>query len=351
MIVAALLLSCLGIVTLYSSSPTQAIQQTIFCVVGSLLYLGLRSLNYKSLGPLVKISYLVCLALLVIVFILGFETRGSIRWIPLGLFNLQPSELAKPVMILTLAYFWSRHLPTWLNILKSLVILAPYFILIFRQPDLGTALTVGFIWLSILIAAHLSWQKLTSIVLLGTILTPVTWFFMQAYQRQRILSFLFPQKDPLGIGFHVIQSMIAVGSGQLMGRGLGRGTQSRLQFLPEFRTDFIFAFIAEELGFMGSMIVLVIYAILIFILVRLIFQARDLLAELMVTGVLGMLFFQIVVNIGMNTGIMPVTGITLPFLSYGGSSMLSTFMAIGLAASVARFGLNKAKENTFDLLG
>lgn len=350
MIIAAWLLSALGILALYSSSQTLAFQQIIFCVIGTVLFFLVSRLNYGSLGSFVKLAYVIGLILLVIVFILGFETRGSVRWIPIGPFNLQPSELAKPILIVALAYFWSNRSVTWRNIAKSLAILAPYFILIFRQPDLGTALTVSSIWFAILIAANVSWRKLAIMATTGGILAPIGWLFLQSYQKQRIFAFLFPQQDPLGIGFHVIQSTIAVGSGELFGRGLGRGTQSRLQFLPEFQTDFIFAFIAEELGFIGSMVLLLFYGMLIGGLLRTMFNCRDRLGEMMIMGIIGMFAFQTTINIGMNIGIMPVTGITLPFVSYGGSSMLISFICLGLVASIARFGQKKRSDNRFELL-
>lgn len=292
---------------------------------------------------------MIIVALLVFTFILGFETRGSIRWITLGSFNFQPSEFAKPILILTLAYFWSKHSTTWINILKSLGLLMPIAFLVFRQPDLGTTLTIVFIWFSLLIAANISLVKALTLGFFSLVLTPLIWLNLQEYQKQRIFSFLTPTSDPQGIGFHVIQSMIAVGSGQFFGRGLGRGTQSRLQFLPEFRTDFIFAFIAEELGFIGSLIVLSLYIILFILLFRILSNVKGRFGELIVIGVFAMVFFQIVVNIGMNTGILPITGITLPLLSYGGSSIVSILISLGLIASVAKFGLKKNEVLRFEL--
>jgi rod shape determining protein RodA len=237
-----------------------AIQQALYGVAGLISYFFLRRFDYRSITPLLKYMYGLIILLLIITLIIGFESRGSVRWIPLGLFNFQPSEFAKIVIILCLSHFWTTHMPTWKNIGKSLIILAPMALLIFRQPDLGTMLTVVFIWLVLLLASHISMWKVSFLGLFGLIGIPTTWLFLHDYQKQRIYSFMSPSADPQGIGFHVIQSMIAVGSGQLMGRGLGRGTQSRLQFLPEFRTDFIFAFIAEELGLIGSLLVIVLYS-------------------------------------------------------------------------------------------
>src|SRR5579884_3506513 len=270
MIIPAILTTILGVVVIYSSSPTLAIQQAIFALLGFGLFYFLRSLNYRYLTNLIKPAYFVTLALLVIVFLLGAETRGSVRWIPLGVFNLQPSEFAKPVLILALAYFWSKNYPSWANIAKSLGIVAPIALLIFKQPDLGTTITIIFIWIVMFLSSNVSWLKIAVITLIGGLVTPLGWFFLKSYQKERFMSFLSPSTDPQGIGYNVIQSTIAVGSGELSGRGLGHGTQSRLQFLPEFRTDFIFASIAEELGLLGTLIVLTLYLAMFYLLFRII---------------------------------------------------------------------------------
>lgn len=350
MLITALLLLTLGITVIYSSSPVLAYQQLLFAAIGLAFYFLIRSFDYRSLTGLIKVSYIVTLVLLVITFVLGIETRGSVRWIPLGPFNFQPSEFAKPVLILALAAFWSKNLPSWKNIVKSFLILLPIAFLIFRQPDLGTTLTVVFIWVTTLICSQISIFKLLSLGFGGLLLIPSLWFFLEGYQKQRVFSFLSPTQDPQGIGFQVIQSMIAVGSGQLTGRGLGRGTQSRLQFLPEFRTDFIFAFIAEELGFLGSLIVITLYGILFYFCFKVLNRTGDRFGELIVSGVIGMLFFQIVINIGMNIGVLPITGITLPLLSYGGSSVVTTILSLGLVASVNRYGIKRQDITSVDTL-
>lgn len=341
MIIPILLLISFSVTVIYSSSPPQAIQQAIYAVAGVILYFFISRFDYRSITPLLKYLYGFIFILLIITLIIGFESRGSVRWIPLGFFNFQPSEFAKIAMILSLAYFWSYHLPSWKNIFKSLLILAPMAVLIFRQPDLGTMLTVLFIWITLLLASHISLIKLGFLSFVGLLSIPTTWMILHDYQKQRIFSFLSPTADPQGIGFHVIQSMIAVGSGQFWGRGLGRGTQSRLQFLPEFRTDFIFAFIAEELGLVGSLLVILFYSAIFYLMFKLLNKTGDRFGELIIIGVFGMMFFQITVNIGMNIGVLPITGITLPFLSYGGSSMITTLLSFGLVASVARFGVKK----------
>lgn len=330
------LLLFLGILVIYSSSPGLAIQQAIVALVGLAIFWGLSLIDFNSIKPYFLYFYIFTLILLAVVFILGMETRGSVRWISLGIFQLQPSEFAKPALILFLAKFWSLNQTTWKNIFKSLAIIFLAVGLIFKQPDLGTALTVMTIWLVMLVGTNISVVKLLTMGVLSITSMPFAWVLLKDYQKERILSFLTPGHDPLGTGYNVIQSMIAVGSGQFFGRGLGRGTQSRLQFLPEFRTDFIFASITEELGFIAFFLVLFLYGVLLYKAFKII-SYSDRFGGLLVFGVLGMLFFQIVVNIGMNIGIIPVTGITLPLLSYGGSSLLSTLISLSFVASVARF--------------
>lgn len=332
----SLLLVSIGILVIYSSSPELAIQQFIYTVVGLFCFLFLSQLDLHSIRKLVNPLYIFTISLLVVVLVLDIETRGSVRWIPLGFFNVQPSEFAKPVLILLLAFFWSRHTADWRNIFKSLLWIAPIFLLIFRQPDLGSALTIAAIWVGMLLGSRISIKKILILVLISVFVLPTSWLFLKDYQKQRILGFLTPESDPLGRGYNLIQSTIAVGSGQLLGRGLGRGTQSRLQFLPEFRTDFIFASIAEELGFLGCLIILGLYLYLLIFCLRLASQTSDNFNFLVIVGVFSMLLFQIFINIGMNLGVVPITGITLPLISYGGSSLIVTFICLGLVSSIAK---------------
>lgn len=340
-----ILLLSLGILVIYSSDPRLAMQQSIFALVGLTIYWFLSLVDFESYNNYAKYLYIGVLALLLVVFVVGIETRGSLRWIQIGGINLQPSEFAKPILILFLAKFWSSSRVSWLNILKSFLMIVPLLGLVFKQPDLGTALTLLMIWLVMLVGANISVVKLAVMGFVSLILMPIVWIFLQDYQRLRVLSFISPFNDPLGSGYNIIQSTIAVGSGQITGRGLGRGTQSRLQFLPEYRTDFIFASIAEELGFLVSVVVIGLYGLIIGRSLKIIQDTQSRFGSLLIFGSLGMLFFQIVVNIGMNIGVVPITGITLPLLSYGGSSIVATLMSLGLVASVARFGRKKEIED------
>lgn len=325
-----------GVLVIYSSSPELAFQQCIFTLIGIVFFLLISQLDLYSMKNLISPLYFFTIILLLAVFILGVETRGSIRWIPLGIFNIQPSEFAKPVLILILAKFWAEKLPGWVNIFKSMLLTLPLFLLIFRQPDLGSAMTISAIWLGIFVASGVTFKKFIILLLIFLSTIPIGWLFLQDYQRQRIFGFLDPGGDPLGRGYNVIQSTIAVGSGELFGRGLGRGTQSRLQFLPEFRTDFIFASIAEEMGFLGSLIILSLYLYMLIYFMNIGQRGISPFNFLLISGVFSMVLFQVFVNIGMNIGLLPITGITLPLISYGGSSLIATLISLGMAASVVR---------------
>lgn len=334
---ASLLLLSLSILTIYSSSRDLSIQQITFAFIGLGLFFFVSKFDYRAIKSITTPLYILIIILLIFVFILGIETRGSIRWIPLGFINIQPSEFAKPIIVLLLARFWERNLTSWRNIFLSLIWISPAVLLIFKQPDLGTTLTIGASWLGVLFAARVSLKKVTPMILILLLVIPLGWGFLKDYQKDRIVSFISPASDPLGVGYNLIQSTIAVGSGQIFGRGLGQGTQSRLQFLPEYRTDFIFASISEELGFLGSILIVVIYLYLIVYCLKVAEKSSDLLGFLICFGVTSVLLFQIIVNIGMNIGLFPITGITLPLLSYGGSSVVTTLILLGLVSSVARF--------------
>lgn len=335
--ISSLLLLSIGILVIYSSSPQLAFQQLIVGAFSVILFLLVSQFDIRILKNYIYLFYIFILILLVGVLILGVETRGSIRWIPLGPFNIQPSEFAKLILVLFLADFWSRNSPTYKNIFKSILFSLPLLFLVFQQPDLGSTLTLIAIWLGVFVVSGVSFKKILIVTILGIILIPLVWFSLQDYQKERVFGFLAPESDPLDRGYNLIQSTIAVGSGEFLGRGLGRGTQSRLQFLPEFRTDFIFASIAEELGFIGSMIILILYIFLIISCLILSRGAADIFGYLVVFGVVSMLLFQTTVNIGMNIGLLPITGITLPLISYGGSSLISTFLSLGFVSSVYKF--------------
>lgn len=332
-ILSSLLLISIGILVIYSSSHELALQQLIFALLGIAVFLVISKLDLQSFYHLIKPLYFLTVLLLMAVLMLGFETRGTLRWISFGIFNIQPSEIAKPILILFLAKFWSEQLPSWLNILKSFFWMVPLFLLVFKQPDLGSSLTILAIWTGMLLAAKISFKKILVLFLIFAMIIPVSWMFLQDYQKERIVGFFSPESDPLGKGYNLIQSRVAVGSGEILGRGLGRGTQSRLQFLPEFRTDFIFASIAEELGFVGAVLILSLYLFLLLYSLKSSLRTRNSFSFFVILGVVTMFVFQVFVNIGMNVGLLPITGITLPLISYGGSSLITTLVALGMLTS------------------
>lgn len=347
LILSSIFLLSFGILTILSSSKDLALQQLIFAIFGILFFLIISNFDYKVIRGLIFPLYIIIILLLVLVSILGVETRGSIRWIPLGWVNIQPSEFAKPVLILLLADFWTKNAPAWKNIFKSILLLALPLFLIFRQPDLGTTLSLLALWIGIFAVISVSLKKVLVILIVALLTIPLAWFVLHDYQKQRITSFLSPGNDPLGMGYNIIQSTIAVGSGQLMGRGLGSGTQSRLQFLPEYNTDFIFASISEELGLLGAVTILIIYLFMIGYCLRITYLPVETFGSYIIFGVVSVLLFQIVVNIGMNIGLVPITGITLPLISYGGSSLVATMIMLGLVASVAKYNMNRFDDVQF----
>lgn len=313
-----------------------AIRQSVFALAGLGIFWLVAKSDIEIWRSLAWWFYLISVLLLVVVFVYGLEVRGSLRWIDLGFIRLQPSELVKISTIMLLAHFFSSHNMKHLKniFISGLIALTPT-ILIFFQPDLGSALILAAIWLSMVAATEVpkKYFILGGAILVGSL--PLIYGLLQSYQKERLLTFFNPGLYPLGAGYNVIQSTIAVGSGGVWGRGYGRGTQSHLNFLPENHTDFIFATLAEELGLVGSALLLALFGVIIW---RLLIGSLKLpkFEAYVVIGFLALIFFQAAVNIGMNIGLAPVTGITLPFVSYGGSSLLTLLFGLGLVQSAQR---------------
>lgn len=342
-----IVLQLFSFIVLRSVMPEE-VNKHLLISLSTLGAFGLVSqIDYRTFIPLSKIFYLISILLLAITILLGEPTRGSTRWITLGSLTFQPSELIKPLLIITFADFAHK---LKLNKIKHfliylLLILIPIS-LIFIQPDLGSALVLLFIGMLIAFAGGASYRFFLAIFSISIIFFPIMFNLLKSYQQDRIRIFFDPFSDPLGSGYSVIQSMIAVGAGKVFGRGLGHGTQSQLRFLPERHSDFIFASLAEELGFIGVILVLVSYAVLLDRLIKTAHQSQDVVGSILVIGVFSMLFFQVIVNIGMNIGILPVTGITLPLISSGGSSLLTVMISLGLVQSVSR---RKKKLETIEI--
>ncbi|HCP08988.1 MAG TPA: rod shape-determining protein RodA [Candidatus Moranbacteria bacterium] len=294
-------------------------------------------LDYRVLNTFSTRFYFGGIFILAAVLIFGTTMRGATAWIKFGSFHFEPVEMVKVVMIIFLASFLSKkkaELSMLLRIVASIVLVFIPVLLIMKQPDFGSASIIVGIWGGMLIASGISKKGIFSLLLIGIVSAGSGWFFLKDYQKDRIVNFVNPENDPLGSGYNVIQSTIAVGSGGIFGKGLGHGSQSQLNFIPEKHTDFIFAVIAEELGLLGAAIVLGLYGIIFYRMRETARLARDNFGYLLSIGIMSMIFIQIFVNIGMNIGMVPVTGVPLPFLSYGGSSLVSMLAAIGILQSV-----------------
>ena len=325
----------LSLLILGGLSWQMALTQAVFIGLGLLLFFLVAGYPYEQHLWLGRYYLIVSVILLLLPFVFGVVTRGAVRWIPLGSYSLQPSELVKPLLILGYSQYLVRHRNlNWKQLFGFGALLLGPFILIFKQPDLGTSLVVAAIWLGLLLSARIRTSQLLALGLAVLVCLPLGYRLLQPYQKQRLLSFANPYSDTAGSGYQVIQSLIAVGSGGFWGQGLGRGSQSQLQFLPERQTDFIFSSMAEELGRLAGVGLILSYW---WLLKHLLFIAKNTdneFGRLIVVGVSVMLWFQVGVTVAMNLGLMPVTGITLPLVSSGGSSMLSTMVSLGLVSSV-----------------
>jgi rod shape determining protein RodA len=305
--------------------------------MGLIALLVVSSLDYRRLVRMAPAIYIAGLAALVTVLVIGRTVSGARRWIGLGPFTFQPSELFKFAFVLMAVWLLtSRAARTGglTALVLTVPILAVPFALIVKQPDLGTALVLLPVLLAVLVGAGLPMRLVGGLLAVGLAVMPAAWFVMKDYQRERIMVYLDPVRDPLGSAYNVIQAKIAIGSGQLLGKGAAGATQSRLSFLPERHTDFIFAVFAEMWGFVGCLTLLACYAILLLRGFDIAASAREPAGRLVALGATVLLATQILVNLGMVTGLLPVVGVPLPLMSYGGSSMLVTLMTLGLLLSV-----------------
>jgi len=337
-----LLIAGLGIVNLYSAGFNRTLEgatpvylKQVYWLLVGLGVLGLTLLyDYRHLEKLAYPLYILSIILLLAVMVGGKTVSGSKRWLALGPVSFQPAELVKIALILVLARYFNRRFqpgPLYLrDLLMPLVLILIPAILIARQPDLGSAILVTLVGGSLILLVGVRRRTLTwgAAAVLAAI--PATWPFLKEYQRQRVLTFLDPEKDPLGAGYHIIQSKIAVGSGQFWGKGFLQGTQSQLSFLPEQHTDFVFSVFAEEWGFVGSASLLLLYLCLTLWGMVVARNCKERFGQLLALGVTALLFWQVLINLCMVTGLMPVVGIPLPLFSYGGSCLITTMLALGL---------------------
>jgi rod shape determining protein RodA len=343
-----LALNLVGLINLYSA--THGLQtvglnrlftnQIMWLFMGWAVFVAMTFVEYQILYRMAYLAYLINVLALLLVSIIGRVSYGARRWIDIGPIPYQPSETMKIALVLVLArYLASKTKPEGLgmrDLVWPLVLLLIPFGLTVKQPDLGTAMMLGFIFTTMILFVKVKRKILVACVLAISVAVPVAWTFgLKEYQKQRVLTFLEPGKDPRGAGYNSIQSKIAVGSGRFMGKGFRKGTQSQLEFLPERHTDFIFSVLSEEHGFVGSLTTVGLFCVLLLMGTGIATQARDKFGALLVVGILSYVFWHMFVNVGMVTGLLPIVGIPLPLLSYGGSGMLTTMLGLGIISSVS----------------
>lgn len=343
-----LILNFIGLLNLYSATHTQDstslshffVSQLIWLGAGWVLYIYVTFIDYKIFHKIAYAIYGLNILFLLLVPFIGKSFYGAQRWIDLKVFRYQPSETMKIALIFILARILLRYNAHrgmgFKELLLPLAITLLPFLLVAKQPDLGTGLVLIAIAFSMFLFVGV--QRKVILTGLATIIIalPLAWSFaLKPYQKSRVLTFLDPGRDPRGAGYNSIQSKIAVGSGQVLGKGFRRGTQSQLEFLPERHTDFIFSVLSEEHGFIGSMITVGLFILLFWMSIRIASQARDKFGALLTIGIASYIFWHMFVNIGMVTGLLPIVGMPLPLLSYGGSGTLSTMLGLGLIASVS----------------
>lgn len=325
----------------WSLSGSFFLRQLVFGAIGIALMLFFQFLDYRHIVRFATQFYFLAIAVLVLVLVFGRTVNGTSGWISFGFFRFQPVEAVKIALIVFLARFIVEkrsELGEWVRIVASLVLSALLIFLVLRQPDLGSALTLAAIWGGMILVSGIRLRHILVLVLTGIAVATTGWFFLEGYQRDRIEIFLHPESDPRGSGYNVLQAMVAVGSGGVAGKGVGYGSQSQLNFLPEKHTDFIFATATEELGVIGAGAILFAYGMLLYRASRIASGSVDNAGYLIGVGAQVYFLVQIAINVGMNMGLLPVAGLPAPFLSYGGSSLVASFVIVGLLLSVYRQG-------------
>jgi rod shape determining protein RodA len=353
LILLILIILAIGLVTLYSATnidtgsamgnklPLPFTKQIIWIVVGLAAMFVTSFINHREIERWSYVFYGILVVLLILVILQGKVTSGSQRWLPIGPFRLQPSEFMKLALILAVAKYFHHSKtpePYYLRnlLVPAVLIILPCFLIII-EPDLGGAALLFIIAVSIILFMRVARKSIIIFGIIAVTLLPIGWFFiLHDYQQGRVLTFFNPDRDPLGTGYQILQSKTAVGSGQFLGKGYLQGTQTQLKFLPEQHTDFIFSVLAEEWGFVGSILLLALYLLVLLWGLSIAAGCRDKFSIVTCIGIVAMIFWQVILNTGMVIGIVPVVGITLPFVSYGGSSMLTSMIGLGILLSVQK---------------
>lgn len=341
----ALLLSVSGVLAIFSAGYDPANgnvedyykRQMLWIFFGVIIFFVMSFVSYKKIVRFAPFIYTAGVIMLIFVLISGHVGMGAQRWLGIGVFKIQPSEIFKTIWVITLAWifidFDSKPL-SFFKVLKKGILLAIPFYLVYEQPDLGTSLTYVVVWGCIVLFLGIGRKTLIFFLILIAVMTPVLWGSMMDYQKQRVLTFINPERDPFGTGYHVIQSKIGIGSGGIDGKGFLKGTQSHLRFIPERHTDFIYSVINEEFGLIGGAIILGLFIALLVRILKIAAFVKEPAGKILCFSAACYIFFQFTVNAYMTVGMMPVVGIPMPFVSYGGSSLMSFFTMLGLVNSV-----------------
>jgi len=341
---AILILVSLGLLVIYSIDFSVAhialghfYKQILALSIGLIFMTILFFIDFRQIQTVSIFIYLFGAFLLLGVLFFGLTIRGTTGWFRIGGISFQPVELAKVAFAIFLASYFAKHIHkkiSWIVFIGSFIAMLIYVALILMQPDFGSAMIIIIMWVSAVALAGLPWKAWLSVFLVGIVIMGLSWNLLQPYQKSRITSFLNPEVDPLGSGYNVIQAKVAIGSGGLWGKGIGEGSQTHLRFLPEASTDFIFAVIGEELGFAGVFFVIILLGVILIRIIWISYKSNNIFASIYSIMIVGMLGSHTLINVGMNMGLMPVTGIPLPFASAAASSLISNFIAIGVIQNI-----------------
>jgi len=335
LVFSVILLVTLGLLVLNSIADYLFPEYYLFILLGFVFFFIFSRLDFEVITAFSWYFYFFSILLLVLTLLLGRVTRGAVRWIPLGNLTIQPAEIVRPFLIIFLAGFLTSGKLNARRLFEALVLFSLPAFLILIQPSLGVFILTLVSFLGVILALPINRKKLFLTLIILALLVPFSYHFLAPYQKQRIGTFLNPVADPLGAGYNSIQSVIAVGSGGLWGKGLGKGIQTQLAFLPERHSDFIFAAVSEEMGFVGGFLILAAYLVIFLRLIRLISKVKNPATAAFLTGLFLTLLAQVFINIGMNLGILPITGVPLPLVSSGGSSFLSMMISLGIVNNIS----------------
>ncbi|MCK5506460.1 MAG: rod shape-determining protein RodA [Thermodesulfovibrionia bacterium] len=334
--IAIFILVLISTLVLRSITPELYPNYYIYLVIAIFVFYVFYGIDFEIFKAFSTHLYITSLLLLILPLIIGQVTRGAVRWIPLGSITIQPSEIVRPFLLLFFAKFVIDNEMNPVNLIKAVILFIIPFALILIQPSLGVAVLTGIGFVGVLMASSINKKYFLYFAVVIAAIVPLVWPVLAPYQKQRISSFIDPANDPLGTGYNSIQSMISVGSGRLFGRGLGKGVQTQLAFLPEKHTDFMFAAIAEELGFVGSILIFAGLFTVFWLLIIVVERANGQVERAYATGIFMILFAETAIHIGMNMGVLPITGVPLPFVSAGGSALIGTTIAIAIAMNAKR---------------